>query len=120
MKRLATAEIIASVDGDTFHSLLDIGWGIVLLPRGKRGASGGTVRVTYPDGVKWDAAEKSTLLGKECREVISRIVLPGMKLEVVSHGLDDFGRTLGSVTLPNGEDWATAMDALGYTKPAKP
>jgi endonuclease YncB( thermonuclease family) len=112
---MATAEVIRVVDGDTFHAFLDIGWGIILMPRGKAGAFG-TVRVTYPDGVKWDAAEGSTERGREARRILQALLPVGIKLEVVSHEIDVFGRTLGSVTLPNGEDWATAMHTMGFTK----
>lgn len=116
MKYNACAEVIKVVDGDTLHSLLDIGWGLILRPRGKAG-SFGTVRVTYPDGRKWDAAEMSNDRGKAAQAYLQGMIRPGMHLEVVSHGLDSLlSRTVGSVTLPNGEDWATHMHAMGFTK----
>lgn len=115
MKYNACAEVIRVVDGDTMHSFLDIGWGIILMPRGKAGALG-TVRVLLPDGKKWDAAESSTERGRAARAYLEGMIHPGMHLEVVSHALDVFGRTLGSVTLPNGEDWATHMHTMGFSK----
>lgn len=113
--RMATAEVVAIVDGDTFHSRLDIGWGVILLPRGKYGAAG-TIRVVFPDGSKYDAPEYNTKPGKQATAYILREVAIGARLEVTSHGLDDFGRTLGSVTLPSGFDWATALTSLGFVK----
>jgi endonuclease YncB( thermonuclease family) len=115
MIRLATATVLAAVDGDTMHSMLDIGWGVILKPRGKHGA-GGTVRVVFPDGSKFDAPETKTDQGKVARDLVRRFVLPGQELEVVSHGLDDFGRTLGAVTWTNGRDWATELTSLGLVK----
>ena len=115
MKRLATAQVIEVVDGDTMHSMLDIGWGVVLRPRGKHGGSG-TIRVVHPDGRPFDAPERKSDRGKEARHLVRQFVRPGELLEIVSHGLDDFGRTLGSVTWTNGEDWATTLTALGLTK----
>ncbi len=117
MIRMATALVVQVVDGDTMHSMLDIGWGVVLKPRGKKrlGASG-TIRVVHPDGTPFDAPEARTPEGVTAIELVRRFVLPGQELEVTSHGLDDFGRTLGSVTWLNGRDWATEMTKLGLIK----
>lgn len=119
MIRLATADVQEVVDGDTMHTLLDIGWGVILRPRTKRKGGGGTVRVVYPDGRPFDAPEDETELGKTALDLVKRFVLPGQKLEVVSHGLDDWGRTLGAVTWANGRDWATSLAELGLVKPPK-
>lgn len=115
MIRLATAQIIRVVDGDTLHTLLDVGWGIILRPRGLHGAAG-TIRAMYADGRPYDAPEVSTARGKEARLYAQGLMLPGQELEVGSHGLDDFGRTLGSVLLADGRDWAAAMTEAGYVK----
>lgn len=115
MIRLATAQIVRVVDGDTLHTLLDIGWGIILRPRGLHGAAG-TVRAMHLDGTGYDAPESWTAKGKEARIFAQGLILPGQELEVASHGLDDFGRTLGSVRLADGRDWAAVMAAAGYVK----
>lgn len=115
MIRLATALVVQVVDGDTLHAHLDIGWGLVLRPRGLNGGAG-TIRVVHPDGSKFDAPESRTARGRTVTELVQRMVLPGQELDVISHGLDDFGRTLGSVTWMNGRDWATELTKLGLTK----
>ncbi len=122
----AVASVIRVTDGDTVETLLDIGWGIILRPRGKsdgpddaRGGPG-TIRVVGRGGVKYDAPERGTEHGRQARAVIAGIVAPGAELAVTSYGLDDFGRTLGAVTLPDGQDWAAFMTTLGYVKAAKP
>lgn len=111
--RHAVAEVIQVVDGDTLHSHLDIGWGIVLKPR-PYGA--GTIRIVFPDGKKYDSPEHRSTLGREAKDYALRLTKPGDRLEVVSFGIDDFGRTLGSVLLPNGHDWAELMTEAGYVK----
>lgn len=115
MIRLATAQVIRVVDGDTVHTLLDIGWGIVLRPRGPRGAAG-TIRAVFPNGAPYDAPESHTELGKRAAAYAGRLIQPGQELEVVSHGLDDWSRTLGAVRLADGRDWATTMIEGGYAK----
>lgn len=110
------AEVVEVVDGDTFHSNLDIGWGIILKPRRRPAPGPGTVRAVFPDGSPFDAPERSTTRGKLAKAAVQELVQPGMVLLVVSFHLDDFGRTLGSVTLPDGRDWATVMTELGHVK----
>lgn len=114
--RLASAEVVKVIDGDTFHGRLNIGWGIVLEPRSSAEPGLGTVRVLFPDGRPYDAPETSTAFGKEARDVARGLVPVGLIVEVASFKLDAFGRTLGAVTLPDGRDWATTMTALGYVK----
>lgn len=116
----AIAEVVEVIDGDTFHANLDIGWGIMLRPRrpetddGIRGI--GSVRVLYRDRRPYDAPELSTLAGRDARSYARLLVKPGDRLVVTSFALDDFGRTLGAVTLPDGRDWAAAMHAAGFVK----
>lgn len=114
MKRLATAHVIRVVDGDTFHAELDIGWGILLLPRGGKDPGMGTVRVLFPDGSPYNAPEVRTPLGAEARQAAKVLVPEDSELEIISFKIDAFGRTLAAVTLPDGRDWATAMTSLGY------
>lgn len=119
MRYFGMANVQRVVDGDTFDSLLDIGWGILLLPRGRKGTKaggGGTIRAVFPDGSKYDAPERSTYAGRRAAVYASTLLQVGDELPVVSHGLDDFGRTLGSVTLVDGRDWATVMTEGGYVK----
>ena len=118
-------EVVQVVDGDTVHTRLDIGWGILLLPRWLPPEPGkprrinpgpGTVRVLFPDGGKYDAPESTTAAGKRATAFVRNLVPVGAVLLVESFHLDDFGRTLGAVTLPDGRDWATVMASAGYLK----
>jgi endonuclease YncB( thermonuclease family) len=112
----AIASVTEVVDGDTFHSILDIGWGIALLPRLQPKPGLGTVRVVFPDGKKYDAPEMKTLAGQKAKAHIIGLVHPGDLLEIESHEIDDFGRTLGAVKLADGRDWATVMTEAGFVK----
>jgi hypothetical protein len=112
----AVATVVAPVDGDTFHASLDIGWGITLQPRKLPRPGLGTVRVVFPDGRPYDAPETTTPRGKAAAAYIARQAPNGTLLDIVSYHLDPFGRTLAAVTLPNGDDWATHMTELGWTK----
>lgn len=116
MRRMATAHVIKVVDADTFHAALDIGWGIMLRPRGGPDPGMGTVRILFPDESPYDAPEVSTPLGQAARDAARRLVPDGSVLEIISFKLDAFGRTLGAATLPDGRDWATTMTGLGYVK----
>lgn len=117
---MAIAEVVEVVDGDTFHANLDIGWGIMLRPRRPESTDGirgiGTVRVLYRDARPYDSPETSTLAGRDARTYARTLAKPGERLIVTSFALDDFGRTLGAVTLPDGRDWAAAMHAAGHVK----
>jgi endonuclease YncB( thermonuclease family) len=108
--------VVEVVDGDTFHAQLDIGWGIVLLPRSKPTPGLGTVRAVFPDGTPYDAPETSTVQGRLARTYARKLIKAGEKLEIVSFKIDDFGRTLAAVDLANGGDWATEMTAAGFIK----
>lgn len=110
------AEVVDVTDGDSFHSRLDIGWGIVLKPRRMPDPGPGTVRCVFPDGSPYDAPEKGTRLGRDARAYARALVGPGARLAVVSFHLDAFGRSLGAVTLPDGRDWATVMTDAGFVK----
>ncbi len=114
---VAEATIIRVVDGDTFHARLDIGWGITLAPRLGDRPGPGTVRLVFGNGDKYDAPELSTPKGKDARDVLTNLLLQaGSVVTVRSHRLDDFGRTLGSVTLPEGQDLAAVMTQKGFVK----
>ncbi len=117
--RNARAEIVAHVDADTIHTNLDIGWGVVLRPRIGKEPNFGTLRIVHAGGAPYDAPERGTPLGKEAIEVVKAVVPIGSKLDVVSHGLSSDGRrTLASVTLPDGTDWAGFLTSWGFVKHA--
>jgi endonuclease YncB( thermonuclease family) len=115
--RYATGKVVRVVDGDTVHTDLDIGWGIILHPRIGKEPNFGTLRICYPDGSGWDAPEAGTPAGREATAYAMQHVKPGDALPVVSHGLATDGRrTLASVTWLDGRDWATTMMQAGYVK----
>jgi endonuclease YncB( thermonuclease family) len=114
--RSATAHIIEVIDGDTFHANLDIGWGIMLRPRSLPDPGLGTVRAVFPDGTPYDAPEVGTVQGRLARVHARKLIKAGEKLEIVSFKIDAFGRTLASVDLTNGGDWATEMTVAGFIK----
>lgn len=115
--RYAKATIIRVVDGDTVHTDLDIGWGLILRPRIGSEPNFGTLRICFPDGTRYDAPEASSLHGIKATSFVSTFVRPGDVLHVISHGLATDGRrTLASVTTRGGEDWATLMTNAGYVK----
>lgn len=110
-------------DADTFVAdPLDLGWGIKLHPESREEPGHCAIRVLFPGGVPWDAWEtkgvnKAKGLAAAAR---ARELLPvGAQVRVESHAIeryDNFGRTLGSVTLPGGWDLATLLDSEGHTK----
>jgi endonuclease YncB( thermonuclease family) len=113
------ATVLEVVDGDTAHTMLDIGWGIILRPRNLPNPGQGTVRAVFPDGAEYDAPERATPEGKVAKEFARTLIAVGDVLEVLSFHVDDFGRTLGAVTLRDGRDWATVMTSMGHVKKKK-
>jgi hypothetical protein len=117
--RNARAEVVAYVDADTIHTNLNIGWGLILQPRIGKEPNFGTLRIVHADGSRYDAPERGTEHGKLASAAIKSLVPIGSKLDVVSHGLATDGRrTLASVTLPDGTDWAFLMTSWGFVKHA--
>ncbi len=119
----AVAEVIEVIDGDTFHANLDIGWGIMLRPRRARPGAVrgiGSVRVVAADGSAYDAPERGTVAGRDARTFAQLLTSPGDRLRILSYDLDDFGRTLAAVTLPDGRDWAQTMTTAGFVKGKRP
>jgi endonuclease YncB( thermonuclease family) len=113
----AEARVVSVVDGDTVHTFLDVGWGIILSPRLGKRAGFGTIRLVYAGGARWDSPErKDRTRWEAARGALSAFLLPGLFYPVVSYGIDDFGRTLGAITLHNGEDVASLLAELGHAK----
>lgn len=117
MRWVASAKVVRVIDGDTFHAELDIGWGIMLRPRGGDNGGLGTVRVLMPGGGPFDAPDRETPYRQRlATEAAQRLLWPGIVVPIISHRLDDFGRTLASVSLPDGRDFGQVMTALGHVK----
>ena len=95
-------------DGDTFLCDLDLGW-TVRLKVNDRGTGYGVVRVLnlwcpelHEDG------------GKEAKAYAETLLPVGSVVGILSHELDSFGRSLATVTLPDGTDFAEKMIRMGY------
>lgn len=105
------AKVTAVVDGDTFHTVINRGWHDTYRP--PKG-----IRVLAAGGVKFDAPDtKDDPYGKKAATARARLLLPvGLEVVIASYALDDFGRTLAAVRLPDGRDYATVMTAYGHVK----
>lgn len=115
--RYAKAEIVRVVDADTVHTRLDIGWGVILLPRLGSEPNFGTLRIVHADGSRYDAPESTTILGRKATAFVNANVKPGQLLHVISHGVATDGRrTLASVTWADGSDWALRLAQEGFVK----
>jgi endonuclease YncB( thermonuclease family) len=109
-------QVLRVVDGDTFIALLDVGWGIFHQP--KKG-----VRVLADGGGAYDAPDRQTPEAMRAATVAARSLLPvGVEVLITSYRIaadvDAFGRTLASVRLPDGRDYAAVMTAAGHVKAA--
>jgi len=100
-------------DGDTIIFDLDLGFGIRLPGQSWTGKTMLACRV-----VGINAPELNTAEGKAARAYATGLCPPGTPVRVTSHGWDKYGgRFLGSVTLPEGGDFATLMLDAGQAKP---
>lgn len=96
-------------DGDTCHVDLDLGFGVILSARDLDGRAMLSCRVY---GI--NAPELPTDAGKAAKLAAETICPPGTKVFVVSHGWDKYGgRFDGTLTLPDGSDFAARMLAAG-------
>lgn len=104
------AKVLRVVDGDTFHAVLNRGWHDTYRP--PKG-----LRVLLDGGGKYDAPDNEDPYAKNAARARARLLLPaGIEVMIASYELDDFGRTLCSVTLPDGRDLGTLMFTLGHAK----
>jgi endonuclease YncB( thermonuclease family) len=102
------------IDGDTFKALIDVGWGIFHRP--KKG-----IRVLAAGGDPFDTPERNDPAAYAAANAYARLLLPvGGEVLIASYRIttdvDDFGRTLAAVTLPDGRDYAAVMTAAGHVK----
>ena len=117
--RLADIEVLGWVDGDTVDTRLDIGWGIVLVPRtGEKNKGPARLRIVAADGGKFDAPEvdDEPIRANAATDAATRLLPPGSRARIVSYGLDVFGRTLAAVELSGLRDMASVMTAMGHVK----
>jgi endonuclease YncB( thermonuclease family) len=96
-------------DGDTIHIDLDLGFGMQLDSHDLDDKPINSCRVF---GI--NAPELSTVAGRAALAFGQTLLKPGDHVTVVSHGWDKYGgRFDGTITLPDGTDYATLMLAAG-------
>lgn len=115
--RVATGPVLKVHDGDTFVlEFIDHGWGLRTHPIDEGEPGHCSIRVTLPDCVWYDAPEKADKTRDKLATDYAKTLLPvGTWVEIKSYGFSA-GRTLASVTLPDGSDLATLMIAAGHIK----
>jgi hypothetical protein len=99
------------VDGDTFESTIEA-WPTVYYG----GTGYGRIRLVHKDGSKYDAPEIRTDAGKRAKAYATELLAGLPTVEVGCIGIDSFGRSLCSVTLPDGRDMAAVMTEAGHVK----
>jgi len=103
------AEVVDIHDGDTVHLNIDLGFAQFVEAYDFGGRPLMSCRVY---GI--NAPELSTDAGKAARAYAQTLLRPGDIVKVLSHGWDKFGgRFDGTITLPDGSDFATLMVAAG-------
>lgn len=115
--RVAVGPVKSVHDGDTFTmEYLDLGWGVRIYPIDEGEPGHCSIRITLPDGGWYDAPEtKDKARSKLATSYLKAIIPQGTIVSLVSYGFT-MGRTLASVTLPDGQDIATLMIQAGHTK----
>lgn len=99
------ARIVAIHDGDTMTLDIDLGFDHIISGQDFAGKTRLACRVY---GI--NAPELSTDTGKAALAFAETLVKPGMLVTVLSHGWDKYGgRFDGTITLPDGSDFAKAM-----------
>jgi micrococcal nuclease len=96
------------VDGDTIVCRLDLGWHVTKMEEPIR-----ILGINTPE--LWQTG------GQEAKAFAEGLLPVGTAVVVVSTrllgSLDKYGRTLASLTLPDGRDFATEMLASGHGSP---
>jgi endonuclease YncB( thermonuclease family) len=96
-------------DGDTVYLDIDLGFDHLITARDWSGSPRLACRVY---GI--NAPELSTAAGKTALAYAQTLLTPGMIVHVTSHGWDKYGgRFDGTITLPDGTDFATLMIQSG-------
>jgi endonuclease YncB( thermonuclease family) len=100
-------------DGDTAHITLDLGFGVILAAYDIDSKPVTSCRVY---GI--DAPELATEEGKQALAFAVHACPPGSRVTVLSHGWDKYaGRFDGTITLADGQDFATVMMGAGHARP---
>lgn len=115
--RIAEGPVGKITDGDTIVlEYLDYGWGLRQYPIDPGEPGYCAIRITLPDGKWYDAPETTDKArNKLAVDYLTSLLPLGTWVRIKSYGLDQ-GRTLASITLPDGRDVATVMIAAGHVK----
>ncbi len=89
------------IDGDTAVVTLDLGWRVYRM--------GERLRIS---GL--NSPERGTQEGRDAREAARQLLPVGARVTVTSEAKPSFERTVGSITLADGRDFADAMVSLGH------
>jgi endonuclease YncB( thermonuclease family) len=106
--------VLSVHDGDTMtvtmRAASDVGFGVTL-----------AANLTYPIRIYGiNAPELSTQAGKDALAYALTLVKPGDSVTVLSHSWDKYApRVDGSITLPDGRDFAQLMLDSGNAVPMK-
>jgi endonuclease YncB( thermonuclease family) len=100
------ATVVSVHDGDTPILLLDLGFYMTYGPA--------RVRVAHIN-----APELPTPEGVAARDFATALLPAGLKVVFASHSLDKYGRPLGTIALPDGQDFGQAMLDSGHAVPMK-
>jgi endonuclease YncB( thermonuclease family) len=120
--RIATAGIVEWIDGDTFVvDALDPGWGVKLEPTHP---SDQRCHIRLSGANAPDSRKNAKWYDPALAAVVTAYVQAtwpaGTRVVLVSHGIDDFGRTLADVWLgdpgPGTENVGDVLVALGYAR----
>ena len=100
-------------DGDTCSLTIDLGFGMEAVSHDLDGHAQLSCRIF---GI--NAPELSTDAGKAARDFAQTLLPVGARVTVVSHSWDKYGgRFDGSITLPDGRDFAKVMLDTGHAVP---
>lgn len=95
--------VVAVHDGDTVTLDIDLGWFLT---------SRQHIRIAHIN-----APELNTAAGKVSARRAQALLPPGTAVELLSTGLDKYGRSLGVITLPDGRSLGDIMLAEGLAVP---
>ena len=104
--------VIRVIDADTLVLDLDIGWGLH-----KPQAHCRLLGIELGQEVGIDAYERNTPKGKDAQDFVRRLLPLGTEVIFRSRELDKYGRSLGTVQLPDGTDLGQLLLAAGHAVP---